>query len=417
MLLIALLAAAPAFTGGAARANPAIRGYADDKALAQQIEDLAAFNCVAASSLGKTLGGRDVHLLTIGVGQPHAKPAILILGNVHEPHLIGSELAIRMARGLAKANGQDQQIQKLLREVTFYVIPRPNPNGVQRLFARPWRERAGDDRRTDDDRDSRIGEDPPDDLNGDGWITQIRVRDDAGAYMPHPKDPRVMIQADAKKNERGLYRLYAEGQDDDKDEQWNEDAADGASFNRNFTFRYPYFQRGAGPYPASERQTRLVADFAFDHPNIAVVFSFTLEDNLMHPWTSKPTGESERIKTSVLASDAPYLDFLARRYREIHGGKDAPPSPAGAGSFGEWAYFHYGRWSLGARAWWPPKIATEEAGKRRSRTERISRRAAKARPEYGRGVRTASANRKTVATRESRPRTAEARRSSTRSAG
>jgi hypothetical protein len=131
---------------------------------------------------------------------------------------------------------------------------------------------------------------------------------------------------------------------------------EGTEFNRNFTFRYPYFQRGAGPHQVSEVETRAVADFCFSHTNIALVLSFTPEDNLMRPWKPNPAAESQRIKTSVLAADAPYFNYVAEQYRAIHGGKDAPESPPGQGSFSEWVYFHYGRWSFACRGWWIPQV-------------------------------------------------------------
>ena len=43
------------------------------------------------------------------------------MGNVHEPHLVGSELAIRIARRLAEQYGEDEQIKALLQEYTFYI--------------------------------------------------------------------------------------------------------------------------------------------------------------------------------------------------------------------------------------------------------------------------------------------------------
>jgi hypothetical protein len=101
-----------------------------------------------------------------------------------------------------------------------------------------------------------------------------------------------------------------------------------------------------------------VADFAFDHPNIAAVLCFSPDDNLMHPW--KPADNQGRIKTAIQKEDASYVDFFAEQYRKIHGGKDAPQSPAGEGSFSGWAYFHYGRWSLAARGWWIPKVDAEK---------------------------------------------------------
>jgi hypothetical protein len=258
-----------------------------------------------------------------------------------------------MARQLVQ-KADEEPIKALLQAHTFYFIPRPNPDGSEAFFRSPSLARAGNDTRTDDDRDHKIGEDPPDDLNGDGLIMMMRVADPAGKHRPHPEDARVMIEADAKKNETGQYSLYIEGKDDDHDEQFNEDGAGGVSFNRNWTFKYPFFKPGAGPHQVSEPETRGLADFAFDHPNIAAVFCFSPEDNLMHPW--KPADNPGRIKTAIQKDDAAYVDFLAEQYRKIHGGKDAPPPPTGEGSFAQWVYFHYGRWSLSARGWWIPKV-------------------------------------------------------------
>jgi len=343
--------------------SPPLAGYADYQTLSSQIATLARSDVVAAASLGRTLGSREVHVLTIGTGQVDAKPAFLVVGNVHAPHLVGSEMAIRVARQLAEGVREDPQIKEFLNRCTVYIIPRPNPDGSERCLTRkPWTERDGNDRRTDDDRDGEFGEDPPDDLNGDGWITMMRVLDATGGYMPHAADARVMIKADPKKNERGRYRLLIEGRDNDRDEAFGEDGSRGVSLNRNFTFKYPYFKPGAGPHQVSEVESRAVADFALDHPNIAYVLTFTPEDNLFHRWKPDSKAERSRVKTTLLSADAPYQDFVAARYRKDHGGKDAPVWPKGEGSFSQWAYFHYGRWSLAARAWWVPKLPAEQTG-------------------------------------------------------
>jgi hypothetical protein len=249
----------------------------------------------------------------------------------------------------------------LFDQYTVYVIPRPNPDGSEKCWQQPRRDPTGNARPTDDDRDGQVGEDGPADLNGDGLITMMRVEDDRGEYIPHPADPRVMIKADPKKNERGRYRLLIEGRDMDHDEQFAEDGASGVSFNRNFTFNYPYFQVGAGPNQVSEVETRAVADFAFDHPNIVAVFTFTPEDNLVRPWKPDGNAEGQRVKTKLLTADATAQDTLAEAYRKMLGQENAPESPAGAGSFSDWAYFHYGRWSLAARAWWVPKMELPKA--------------------------------------------------------
>ena len=345
-------------------AQAPLAGYTNYEACAAQMRALAQPGRVSVDSLGRTLGGRDVLLVTIADGPPESKPAVLLVGNVHAPHLVGSELAQRIAARLARPADDDAAARQLLERCTVYIIPRPAPDASEAFFRPPFFERNTNDAPTDDDRDGATDEDPPNDLNGDGWITQMRVADPAGRYIPHPQDPRVLIEADPKKNERGQFSLFSEGKDDDQDGQFNEDGAGGVAFDRNWTFRYPYFQPGAGPNAVSEIETRAVADFCFAHPNITVVFCFTPEDNLWEPWKPDAADQGNRIRTTVAAADADSLNFLAEQYRQIHGGKDAPPPPSGEGGFLHWAYFHYGRWALGARAWWIPNVPPAEGEKK-----------------------------------------------------
>ncbi len=340
--------------------QPMIEGYRDYQALRVELESIAESEYARIESLGKTLGGREVLLLRIGAGKVDRKPAVLIVGGVHPPHLLGSELALRVARKIVQQAEADKRVRKMLGRVSFYVIPRAAPDACEAFFRVPYVEQTGNQRPVDDDRDGEVDEDGPEDLNGDGLITMIRVEDPKGTYLPHPDDARVMIKADPKKNERGRYLLFPEGRDNDEDEQQGEDPSGGVAFNRNFTFRYPYFGQGAGPHQVSEIETRAVADFAFSHPNIAAVVSFSPEDNLMHAWKPDKAAESKRIKTSLLKADAGYFDHVVELYQEIHGGKDAPESPKGEGSFSEWAYFHFGRWSFAGRGWWIPKVAAEQ---------------------------------------------------------
>ena len=339
-----------------AAANPALEGYANDVQFTAQVRELDRSDLVAVRSLGKSVGGREVWLLTIGTGETDKKPAIAVIGNVHGPHLAGAELAMGLAQRLARYGETDEVTKKVLAEVTFYVIPRPSPDACNKCFAQPFREREGNDRPTDDDRDFQVGEDPPDDLNGDGWITMMRIEDPAGDWLPHPADPRVQIQADRKKNERGQYRLLVEGKDDDHDEQWNEDGGDGVAFNRNLTHRYEPFAKGTGPHAVSEPEHRVIVDFLHDRSNIAAVFCFSPEDNLFHPWKANRDTENARVKTNILSADQPQLEFLAGEYKKLDGGSGAPPLPSAPGCFAEWAYFHYGRWPLAARGWWVPKV-------------------------------------------------------------
>jgi hypothetical protein len=334
-------------------AQPALDGYANYESFRAELQKLDASDRVSVASLARTAGGRDVWLVTVAEGKPEDKPAVLIVGSVHGPHLVGSELATRLARLLSEK-------EELLRRATFYLIPRPNPDASEAAFRRPSGEREVNERDVDDDRDGRSGEDPPDDLNGDGWITTMRVEDETGGWMPHPKDPRVLIEADAKKNEAARYALYIEGRDDDRDEKFNEDGPGGVSFNRNFTFRYGAFGAGSGPHSVSEPETRAVADFCFDRPNIAAVLTFAPEENLLRPWKAESSREKPKIPTSVAAGDGPIYEHAAEAYRQILGLRRGPEPPRTEGSFVEWAYYHYGRWSFATRGWRVPSPEPEK---------------------------------------------------------
>ena len=337
----------------------AIDGYTNDVSLVDRLRKLDAPPLVKVTSLAKTEGGRDVSLITIGTEDVTKKPAILVVGNVVAPHIVGSEIAIGMAEWLV-SHASDEAVKKLLDANTIYIIPRPNPDGTERFFGAPRHEVDGNARRTDDDRDFSTGEDPPNDLNGDGFITVTRMEDPTGDQIVHPDEPRVLITADPKKGEKGTYRVLVEGTDQDKDRLWNEDGTYGVSTNRNFTAKYPFFGIAAGPNQVSESETRAIANFCFDHPNIAAILVFSPEDNLFFPW--KPGGD-EKIKTKVQADDAPLMEYLAKKYQELHGGKEPPPSPEGAGSFSDWAYLHFGRWTFSARAWWIPPAEKDEKEK------------------------------------------------------
>lgn len=335
---------------------PLLAGYLNHEQFSAAVQQLGESELAEVKSLGKSASGRDVWLVTIAMGKHEDKPALAIIGNVQGSHLAGGEIALRIAQSIVEKGDKDEGLKKLLGAVTLYIIPRPDPDASEKCFAKPYRVPAGNDRKTDDDRDFSFGEDPPNDLNGDGFITQLRIEDPAGTLLLHPDDPRVLITADPKKNERGKYRVLTEGIDDDGDEQWNEDAGDGVAFDHNWTFGYKPFTAHTGPNAVSENECRVIADYLFDRTNIAAVYTFSTDDNLSHPWKANPQTERERIRKNILGSDATAVDFLAESYRKLHGGSDSPSPPETHGAFSRWAYFHYGRWSLNARPWWVPKI-------------------------------------------------------------
>ena len=336
-------------------ARPTYRSYDELTKALKQLE--ARYKeIVHLESIGKTLEGRDIWAVGLRKGDPAQHRALLLVAGVEATQLAGTETAMLAVEYFASNYGQLEPITQLLNAATLYVIPQASPDAAQSFFATPRREKSTNGRPADDDRDGATDEDDCEDLNGDDLITLMRVKDPQGEWMVHPDDPRAMKRVVRAKNERGQYKLYREGIDNDKDEGWNEDPAGGVHFNKNFAFQYEYFAEGSGPYQVSEAETRAVADFVFSHPSISVIVSFSSNDNLMKPWKSDPREqageEGRRVITSVPAADEAYYQFVAKNFREITGLDAAPKPEKGNGCFSDWAYYHAGRWSFSVLPWW-----------------------------------------------------------------
>ena len=125
----------------------------------------------------------------------------------------------------------------------------------------------------DSDGDFLFDEDPPEDLDGDGYIVQMRQKDPKGDMKISENDPRHMVRK-AKDETGGIYyKIYSEGIDNDEDGEINEDSFSMRFLsNRNYpgNWRPQAIQRGGGKYPMEESVTRAEVDFIADHPNIAI---------------------------------------------------------------------------------------------------------------------------------------------------
>jgi hypothetical protein len=107
-----------ALVSGARGGEPIIKGYADYATYRKELESIAGSRFASLRSLGHTLGGREVYLLEIGTGKRDEKPAILVVGGVYPPHLVGSELAVRMARRLVDQAAKDQAVAAMFDRVS-----------------------------------------------------------------------------------------------------------------------------------------------------------------------------------------------------------------------------------------------------------------------------------------------------------
>jgi hypothetical protein len=285
--LVFLLASGLGFPG---HGQGQTASYLDFDGLTRELQSIVNSSDLATmESLGTTLEGREVWLVT--VGNPRGvsldqRPAVLVVGNLEGDHVVGSQLSLEAIRYLVD-NTNEPAVREVLDTQVFYFFPRLNPDGAEAMFSRVKWNRRTNAKPRDGDNDGRLDEDGPEDLNGDGYITMMRVADPTGPYMVDPADPRIMKTADATKGETGTHKVYWEGTDQDGDGFINEDGPGGVDLNRNFQHEYPYWQADAGKYMVSEVETRAVMDFALAHRNIAAILTFGETDNLVTPPDSR----------------------------------------------------------------------------------------------------------------------------------
>ncbi len=343
----------------------------DHAALSARLEELTAAHPDLAQKilLGRSRGGRDIVALRLASGEiAPGRPAILVVGNLEGPQVFSSALVLWQAERLLERAASDDKVRALLADTTLYLLPRANPDGAQARFSKPLSEAEATGRGVDDDRDGREGEDPPQDVDGDGVIAWMRVPDPEGTWIPDPTDARASIEADAKKGERGRFKLVREGRDLDGDERISEDGPADAVVNRNFASQWREHEAASGQFPMDEPEARALAEFVLGHHDVALVLAYGALDNLVEaPKTAKEAGSrgDDRIPPAGwLEADAALLAEIARRRKELVGEGTKGPAEAG-GSFTGWAYDHRGLFALAVVPWdIPLEDKKDEKGER-----------------------------------------------------
>ena len=248
------------------------------------LERLAAAHPELATleSIGESHEGRPMWLFTINnprTGPDTAKPGVYIDGSIHANEIQATETVLYSIWYLLEAYDEVESIRELVDRTAWYFVPVVNPDGRASWFEEPHTSSSS---RTgvapvDDDRDGRVDEDGPDDLDGDGFIERMWRKDPFGTHRRDPRDPRRFEPVPSAPKADGT-REYGEwswagqeGIDNDGDGRVNEDARGVYDMNRNWPSGWhpDHVQRGAGPYPLCWPETRCVAEFILTKPNIA----------------------------------------------------------------------------------------------------------------------------------------------------
>jgi zinc carboxypeptidase len=373
-------------------------------------------------TIGKSSGGRPLYVARIaapGGSDPDARPAVFVGANLAGYHNAGTEAALDLLQSLVSSPAAPTA--KLLAAYTFYVAPALNPDAHDALFGKLRARRGGDDMKLDHDLDGLAGEDPADDLNGDGVISRMRILDPTGGWLADSTDARVLVKADAMEQRPGTYRVVAEGRDDDGDGEYNEDGTDGVWPDKNFPHAFPYSTPEAGPWSSYAPESKALLDFLLSHRNVAVAVVYGPANNLLAapqslggggdlgtqkfkvpPQAAKALGfdpekeytideiwevaqsfpfvrqnniTKEQLQqflgagpaTKVDPDDQAYLDKLAESYKErlkkAGLSADRPGEQYGRGGFTPWLYYQYGAMALELDVWGVPKAEKKAEGK------------------------------------------------------
>jgi len=223
-------------------------------------------------SIGKSYEGREIPLVTVTnfeTGRAEEKPAVLVHAQIHAMEFTGTTAALSLLDRLLHGYGEDERVTRALDTRAFYVVPRVNPDGADAgLTDGRWRRSSVRPYPRDEPQDGLHRED----VDGDGRVLMMRQRDPNGAWKPHPEDHRLLVARGPDDLDGEFFRVFPEG----TIQNWDgvtvpiAPALEGLDLNRNWPAEWAPEgeQRGAGPYPGSEPETRALIQAIVDRPNI-----------------------------------------------------------------------------------------------------------------------------------------------------
>jgi len=400
---------------GAMAAELTFDRYHTPAAINTALKDFARANPASAKlhTLARSSGGRDILMLEIGPEVKNVKktiPAVLVVANMEGTVPLSSEAALFLIKLILEKPGVHM-------DLTWYVLPCGNPDAAIGYFQKPLKMDQRNSTPINDDQDDQTDEDGVDDLDGNGIITTMRVKDPEGQWMPIPDEPRLMKRADWSKGEKGLYKLYTEGLDNDADGKYNEDGPGGVNIGITFPHLFKFFTASGGRWSGAEEESFHLIKFAADHREIGMAFVFGSANFCLNPPRGGRRGEADLTQLKIperfasflgadpnktytmeevielvkpivppgmevdesmiasflglgavvnpLADDLKFYKELSEKYKEFLKNNKIDterldPAPDKDGSFELWAYYHLGLPSFAMDFWTLPKVKEEK---------------------------------------------------------
>jgi len=320
-------------------------------------------NLVEITSIGKSHEGRDIWLLTVTnkeTGAHSDKPAYWCDANIHATEVSPGTAVLYLLNKLCTDDSEDVKRARDTR--TFYLVPRFNPDGAEWALEVPTRAIRSSTRPWPWEEDDLEGLERKD-LDGDGRILQMRVKDPNGPWKVCEQEPRLLERRKPGDWGGTYYRLLPEGVLHHYDGMTlrPQKIKEGLDMNRNFpsAWRIEQEQHGAGPYPTSEPEVRSIVQAVVDRPNITGGICFhtfsgvhlrppsRYPDDEMAPedlWTFKLFGQKGEEMTGYPAIS----NFHEFKYH---------PKEVITGVFDDWLYEHRGVFAWTTEIWSPQRQA------------------------------------------------------------
>lgn len=327
---------------------------------------------VELTSIGKSRQGRPIHLVKLSEGGAAAadRPTLVIVAGVNGMHRVGTDVAVGLAQKLTAEPGE------ILKNANVFIVPCANPDTM--AWHLDTNHPRTDWSRTivayDADRDRRVAEDPAEDLNGDGYITMMRVKDPRpgiglrSEYVADPDNVRLLKKPDAAKGERASFALLIEGIDSDGDGRFNEDGVGGSGgggidLDANFPYRWPEWADGAGRYQLCEPESLALTEWLLGLKNVATVLVYGPNDTIVNIPQTGRADQTGQIPLGIEEADKAVCEEVSKLFKEATNMTGAPTGDM-AGSFEGWAYGVLGAYAFETPVWVRPDLVKKEEPKK-----------------------------------------------------
>lgn len=302
-----------------------------------------------------TQKNREVIAMTLtnkNTGDPLDKPAFYMDANTHAGEITGNVVAMHMMDYLLTNYASNSTCKKILDEYTVYVIPRITMDGSEVYLTSAYGLRSAD--RDYNVQDSGIKQF---DLDDDGVIRSMRIKNKHGAWKKDVLNENLMVEREPDDIDGEFYDVFVEGIMDNYNgvNLYQKKAEWGLDFNRNYPYGWynEVRQSGAGYYPLSNPENKAVVDFVLKHPNIGAVLTMhTSGGVLLYPPGTKHEKDGDptdmKIYKTIGKMATKELDYPCINIFDNFN-KDQVFFPSGA--FDDWCYQDQGIYAYTMELW------------------------------------------------------------------